>query len=419
MSFQATAEFALEQDRRDPLAHFRDRFHIPPETVYLCGNSLGLQPKSTAAAIQQELEDWQRLGVEGHVHARNPWLPYHESLTMPLARLCGARPEEVVAMNGLSVNLHLLMVSFYRPTPERHKIMMESQAFPSDRYAVESQLRFHGYDPATSLVLLTPREAEDTVRAEDIDRAFAEHGPSTALVLIGGVNYYTGQLFDMEAITRAAHSHGCLVGFDLAHAIGNVPLQLHDWGPDFCAWCSYKYLNSGPGSVAGCFVHERHAASNDLPRFEGWWGQDKATRFLMNPEFQPITGAEGWQLSNPPILSMAAVRASLQLFDEAGMPALREKSLRLTGYLEYLLDELQIPDIQMLTPRDPAHRGCQLSLRLASNGRAIFHAITAKKIVIDWREPDCIRVSPTPLYNTYTDVYRFATALQAATAEVR
>jgi kynureninase len=416
MNFEATAEFANHLDAQDPLAHFRGQFHVPEDTVYLCGNSLGLQPKAAAAAVQQEMEDWQRLGVEGHLHARNPWMPYHESLAPQLARLCGGKPEEVVAMNGLTVNLHLMMLSFYRPTPQRHKIIIEAQAFPSDRYAVESQIRLHGFDPAHSLVLLAPRAGESIVRDEDMDAAIREHGASTALVLIGGVNYYTGQLFDMAAITRAAHAQGCRVGFDLAHAIGNVPLELHAWGPDFCIWCSYKYLNAGPGSIAGCFVHERHANNPDLPRLEGWWGQDKAVRFQMGPEFHPIQGAEGWQLSNPPILSMAAARVSLAIFEQAGMSALRAKSLQLTGFLEYLLDQFHIPGLTVLTPRGPAQRGCQLSITLAQHGRAVFRTLATQRFVCDWREPDCIRVAPVPLYNTFHDVYCFAAALRDAVA---
>jgi kynureninase len=414
MTFQPTEEFALQLDREDPLAHFRERFHVPAGAVYLCGNSLGLQPKSVAAAVTQELEDWQQLGVEGHLHARNPWMPYHESLAPQLARLVGAYPSEVVAMNGLTVNLHLMMASFYRPTPQRHKIIIESQAFPSDRYAVESQIRFHGYNPSESLILLSPREGESTVRLEDIDGAIRTHGATTALILIGAVNYYTGQLFPMQQITRLGHAQGCRVGFDLAHAIGNVPLQLHDWGADFSVWCSYKYLNAGPGSVAGSFVHERHAKSAELPRLEGWWGQDKATRFQMGPEFHPTPGAEGWQLSNPPILSMAALRASLDIFDEAGMSSLRAKSLRLTAYLEYMLVQLQIQSLRILTPLDPEARGCQLSLALKQNGKAVFEVLMKGRIICDWREPDCIRIAPVPLYNSFADVHRFITVFAGA-----
>ena len=345
MNFQTEKDFAARLDREDPLARYRELFHVPEGCVYLCGNSLGLQPKSTTAAVLQELEDWQRLGVEGHERARNPWMPYHSYVTESLARLTGARPGEVVAMNGLTVNLHLMMVSFYRPTAERHKILIEASAFPSDRYAVESQLRFHGYDPETALIVLQPREGEVALRDDDVLAAIARYGAETALVWMGGVNYYTGQMFDMEGITQAAHAQGCIAGFDLAHAIGNVPLRLHDWGPDFCVWCSYKYLNAGPGAVAGCFVHERHAETFSLPRFTGWWGHDQATRFQMGPEFHAMRGVEGWQLSNPPILSLAALKASLEIFDQAGMEALRAKSEQLTGYMEFLAAAAHSPRI--------------------------------------------------------------------------
>ena len=416
MNFQHDADFAARLDRADPLARYRDLFHVPAGSVYLCGNSLGLQPKSTAAAVQQELEDWQRLGVEGHEHARNPWMPYHSFVTGSLARLTGALPEEVVAMNGLTVNLHLMMVSFYQPTAERHKIIMEANAFPSDRYAVESQLRFHGYDPATALIILQPREGEIVLRDDDVLDAIARHGAETALVLMGGVNYYTGQLFDMESITREARKHGCRVAFDLAHAAGNVPLRLHDWGPDFCCWCSYKYLNAGPGGVAGCFVHERHASNFSLPRFAGWWGHDQAARFQMGPEFHAMRGVEGWQLSNPPIFSMAALKASLEIFDQAGMNALRAKSEQLTGYMEFLLQPLTRRGVRILTPAEPSRRGCQLSLTMPAHGRRIFDTLIADKMICDWREPDCIRVAPAPLYNSFADVFDFVAALTAALA---
>lgn len=399
-------------DGQDPLRDFRARFHIPQspaggDCVYLCGNSLGLQPKDTRDALLQELEDWKNLGVEGHFQARNPWLPYHEFLTESYARLVGAKPVEVVAMNTLTVNVHLMMVSFYRPTAQRYKIMIEDHAFPSDRYAVQSQLDYHGFGQEDGLVALKPRAGEVLLRTEDIEAAIAEHGDSLALVMLGGVNYYTGQLFDMARITRAGHAAGALVGFDLAHAVGNVPLRLHEWGVDFACWCSYKYLNSGPGSVAGCFVHERHAQDFDRPRFAGWWGHDKATRFRMGPDFQPIAGAEGWQLSNPPILSLAAVKASLALFDEAGMERLRAKSESLTGYMAYLLRALHTDAFSIMTPDDPAARGCQLSIVVRENGRDVFKALEAAGVICDWREPDCIRVAPVPLYNTYHDVFRF------------
>ena len=417
-AYRTDADFAREMDARDALAPFRARFHIPKakngeDCIYLCGNSLGLMPRATEDAVRQELTDWKTLAVEGHFHAKNPWMPYHEFLTASLARLVGAKPTEVVAMNGLTVNLHLMMVSFYRPTKTRFKIVIEGSAFPSDRYAVASQLRYHGFNPKEGLIELAPRSGEATLRTEDIEALIAREGKNIALILLGGVNYYTGQLFDMERITKAGHAAGAVVGFDLAHAAGNVPMALHDWGVDFACWCSYKYLNSGPGSVAGCFVHERHAAA-DLPRFTGWWGHDKATRFKMGPEFKVMSGAEGWQLSNPPILSLAAVKASLELFDEAGMSSLREKSLKLTCYLEFLLDGLKSDAFSILTPRDPNQRGCQLSIVVKQNGRKIFETLTAEGIVCDWREPDCIRVAPIPLYNSFADVCRFVSIFKNA-----
>lgn len=415
-------------DAADPLRRFREEFHIPKhsdgsEVLYFTGNSLGLQPKRTREYIEQELKDWAELGVEGHFHAKHPWLPYHEFVTEPLARLVGAKPVEVVAMNSLTVDLHLLMVSFYRPTAERYKIIIEKGAFPSDQYAVGSQLKFHGHDDG--LIELTPRDGETTLRTEDILETIDREGDSVALILLGGVNYYTGQAFDMRAITEAGHKKGCVVGFDLAHAAGNLELKLHDWGVDFAAWCSYKYLNSGPGGIAGIFVHERHAHSFDLPRFAGWWGHDKSTRFLMGPDFVPLAGAEGWQLSNPPIFQLAALRASLEIFDEATMPALREKSVKLTAYLEKLLAEINDDRIEIITPRDPAQRGCQLSIRVKAETRAagsvsepaasnkkLFNALTERGVIADWREPDVIRVAPVPLYNSFEDIYRFTKILR-------
>jgi len=407
-----------EMDASDPLAKFRASFHFPEGTdpIYFTGNSLGLMPKKAREYVDQELDDWARLAVEAHLHAKNPWLPYHEFLTEPMARVVGALPSETVVMNGLTVNLHLLLVSFYRPTRERHKIVIERGAFPSDHYAVESQIKFHGFDPAVSLVELTPREGESTLRTEDIVDAIESDGPSIALVMLGGVNYYTGQAFEMKTITAAGHKAGAVVGFDLAHAAGNLELRMHDWDVDFACWCSYKYLNGGPGAVAGIFVHERHANSFDLPRLAGWWGNNKQTRFLMGPDFECLPGAEGWQLSNPPILQMAALRASLELFDEAGMTALREKSERLTGYLESLIDEIGDERIEIITPRDPQQRGCQLSIRVKDVGLGLLEDLSKHGVFADWREPDVIRVAPTPLYNSFDDVYRFSQTLKECLA---
>ncbi len=412
-SFDTSLRFASEMDARDPLAPFREEFHIPPApdgnpSVYLCGHSLGLQPKRAREYIETELEDWAKLAVEAHFRGRNPWMPYHRLLTANMARVVGAEPDEVVVMNSLTANLHLMMVSFYRPTAERHRIVIEGGAFPSDRYAVASQIRFHGFDPATSLVELKPRPSEATMRQEDIDALLEREGKSIALVMLGGVNYATGQLFDMVAITRAGHAQGCVVAFDLAHAAGNVPVRLHDWGVDFAVWCTYKYLNGGPGCVGGCFVHEKHARAFDLPRFAGWWGHDQDTRFLMGPEFHPMAGAEGWQLSNPPIMALAPLRASLEIFAAAGIEQLRKKSISLTGYLEYLLDQAQSERFAVITPRDPEHRGAQLSIRIRENGRALLDRLLAEGIHCDWREPDILRAAPMPLYNTYADVHRFA-----------
>ncbi|MDQ3799754.1 MAG: kynureninase, partial [Acidobacteriota bacterium] len=347
--FEASSAFAAETDARDTLKDFREKFHIPKQSdgsganvLYFTGNSLGLQPKTARGYIEQELKDWETLGVEGHFHAKNPWMPYHEFLTEQMARIVGAKPLETVVMNSLTVNLHLMMVSFYRPTPQRHKIVIEAGAFPSDQYAVESQIKFHGFDYESALVELKPRENEICLRIEDIEKTIVENGDSIALILLGGVNYYTGQAYDMKRVTEIGHKIGAVVGFDLAHAAGNIELNLHDWNADFAAWCSYKYLNAGPGSVGGCFVHERHAERFDLPRFAGWWGHDKETRFLMRSGFKPIKGAEGWQLSNPPIFQLAALKASLDIFEAAGgMRALTEKSRRLTGYLEFLLGEIK------------------------------------------------------------------------------
>jgi kynureninase len=409
---------ALDLDATDPLASFRERFYLPaghdgtPRT-YLCGNSLGLQPRDAGDIVEQELDAWADLAVDGHFREEAPWYSYHELLREPMARIVGARPDEVVAMNGLTANLHLMMVSFYRPTAERHRILIEDCAFPSDNYAVRSQLRFHGYDPGEALIVARPRPGEAVLRTDDIVDLLEEEGDGIALVLLGGVNYYTGQAFDLPRITAAARDRGCTVGFDLAHAAGNVPLRLHDWDVDFAVWCTYKYLNAGPGSVAGCFVHRRHGSDRALPRFAGWWGNDPETRFRMHleEEFVPREGADGWQLSNPPILAMAPLRASLEIFDEAGMESLRAKSERLTGYLEYLVDRIPTRRFEILTPREPSQRGCQLSIRVHEHAQELFRMLVEQGFVGDYRPPGVIRVAPVPLYNTYRDVWRFARAL--------
>jgi len=417
-AFQTGEDFAIAMDERDPLREFRQRFLFPKITgedcVYLCGHSLGLQPETAGAYVEQELREWARLGVEGHFRAKNPWMPYHRLLTEQTAELVGAKPLEVVVMNTLTVNLHLMMVSFYRPTPAKHKIVVESGAFPSDQYAVKSQTRFHGFDPATSLIELIPRPGEYCIRDEDIESLIERAGDEIALIMLGGVNYATGQVFDMERIARSGHARGCVVGFDLAHAAGNLHLKLHEWGPDFAVWCSYKYLNGGPGCVAGCFVHERHARAWDLPRFAGWWGHDEESRFEMGPNFQPMSGADGWQLSNPSIVSLAVLRASMDIFHEAGMERLRAKSVSLTGYLEFLLNQHASPNFSIITPREKERRGAQLSIRLAQNGRSLCERLAQEGILGDWREPDTFRVAPMPLYNSYRDVFRFVRRFAAA-----
>lgn len=416
--FQPTAEFAQALDASDPLREYRDCFLIPAgrdggSQIYLCGNSLGLQPKAVRDAVLAELDDWARLGVEGHFHGRHPWYPYHEFVREAGARLVGGLPHEVVYMNSLTVNLHLMMVTFYRPTRARYKILIEDAAFPSDTYAVRTQIRHHGLDPSEALVVARPRDGETTLRTEDVEELLEREGPRIALVMMSGVNYFSGQVFDMQRITAAAQRQGCCVGFDLAHAAGNAELRLHDWGVDFAAWCTYKYLNSGPGAVAGCFVHERHARNTALPRFGGWWGNDPATRFRMHlePEFIPVASADAWQLSNPPILALAPVRISLDLFDRAGMPALREKSRKLTAYLQYLLDRLPSRRYTTITPREPAARGAQVSLLAHDRPRELHQALIAADVVCDFREPNVIRVAPVPLYNTFHDVWRFIQVL--------
>lgn len=421
MTASDTEAHALALDAADPLRAFRGEFLIPRhgdgEQLYFCGNSLGLQPRAARGMVQEVLDDWANLAVEGHFRARNAWMSYHELVRGPLAGLVGAEPLEVVAMNTLSVNLHLLMVSFYRPTAERPAILIEAGAFPSDRHAVEAQVRFHGFDPATDLIELAGDEPGGTISMAALERCLGEHGRRIALVLWPGVQYRTGQAFDLVEVARLARAQGCAVGFDLAHSFGNLPLALHDSGADFAAWCHYKYGNSGPGAVAGAFVHARHAKDPALPRFAGWWGHDPATRFQMGPRFDPAPGADGWQLSNPPILAMAPLRASLDLFQRAGgMPALRAKSLQLTGYLEQLIRARLGGVLDILTPAEPARRGCQLSLRVAggrARGRALFEHLMAQGIVGDWREPDVIRISPAPLYNRHIDVLRFVECVDA------
>ncbi|HXX31716.1 MAG TPA: kynureninase [Myxococcaceae bacterium] len=416
MTFEDSEAFARGLDAADLLARFRGAFHIPkgPDgrpCLYLAGNSLGLQPHRARHYIEEALDDWARLGVEGHLHARSPWLPYHERLTASTARLVGALPEEVVVMNTLTVNLHLMMVSFYRPTRERFRVLMEADAFPSDRYAVASQVRYHGHSPEEAVVEVKPRPGEDVIRPGDLRAAILREGPRLALVLVGNVNYLTGQAFDVRALTEAAHAVEARVGFDLAHGAGNLRLRLHDDGPDFAVWCSYKYLNGGPGSLGGVFVHSRHSQDRTLPRFEGWWGHDKSTRFDMPARFHSLPGAEGWQLSNPPILQLAALRASMELFAEAGMAALVEKRNQLTGYLEFLLAGLPPGVVKVITPRDPEQRGSQLSLRVAREARGLVTRLGQAGAVVDFRAPDVVRAAPVPLYNSYMDAWRFARIL--------
>lgn len=412
--FENSAAFAAKMDQADPLSGYRKEFNFPQFTkdvIYFTGNSLGLQPKAARAAVLQEMDDWAHWGVEGHFHAKNPWFAYHEFFTKSLAKLVDAQENEVVAMNGLTPNLHFLMVSFYRPTKQRYKILCEAKAFPSDQYALESQVKFHGLNPNEALVEVAPREGEHLIHLEDILSAIEQHKDELALVMIGGVNYYSGQVFDMKTITAAAHKVGAIAGFDLAHAAGNIPLHLHDWDVDFAAWCSYKYLNGGPGAVSGVYIHERHATNPELIRFAGWWGHDKSTRFLMQKGFVPMPSAESWQMCNAPVMNMASLKASLELFDAVGMAALREKSLKLTGYLEFLIHQLSAQGkggFEIITPSNPEERGCQLSILAKDHGRPLFDKISERGVVADWREPNVIRVAPAPLYNSFEDVYRFA-----------
>ena len=419
MNIPPDRSFAEQQDRADPLAKMRDAFFIPrradgTEHVYFCGHSLGLQPKAVGRMVQEELDSWAQRAVDGHFESARPWLSYHERFAPSLARLVGAQPLEVVAMNTLTVNLHLMLATFYRPTRERPKILIEKQAFSSDRYAVASQVRLHGFDPRTAMLEIGPRDGEAAVRTQDVLDLIEREGAQIATVMLPGVQFLNGQRFDLHAIARAAQRAGCRVGFDLAHAIGNVPASLHDIGADFAVWCHYKYLNAGPGAIGGCFVHERHARDFDLIRLAGWWGHEKASRFQMPHDIRPLPGAEGWQISNLPILSAAPLLASLELFDAAGMPALRAKSLQLTGYLESLIRAQLGDSLTILTPADPDARGCQLSLRLrrsAAEAHKVFDQLAAAGFTGDWREPDVIRVAPVPLYNTFAEVWEFVAAL--------
>lgn len=423
MNYLNTLDFAREMDAKDPLRSFRDKFLFPTfhpgGVVYFTGNSLGLQPKTAKDRIQEELDAWAEYGVEGHFMAKRPWFAYHENLTQMTANVVGAKPEEVVVTHSLTTNLHLLMVSFYRPTGNRTKILCEAKAFPSDQYALESQVKFHGFDAKEHLVEVAPRKGEHLIREEDVLSKISELGDELAMVMIGGVNYYTGQLFDMEKITKAGHSVGAIVGFDLAHAAGNIRLQLHDWGVDFAAWCGYKYLNSSPGGVSGMFVHERHANSPELPRFAGWWGYDKESRFKMEPGFKPMYGAEGWQLSNAPVLGMAAHLASLEIFEEAGMDNIVSKRDVLTAYLEFIIDDISSRNkercsFEIITPREKKYRGAQLSILAHGQGKSLFDAVTKQGVIADWREPNVIRIAPAPLYNSFEDCYLFGKYLEAA-----
>lgn len=415
LKYKNTLDYARYLDENDSLRSFRDKFYIPlvngKEAVYFTGNSLGLQPKHTQDYVVNELEDWANYGVEGHFHARNPWVSYHELFPELLAPIVGGLPEEIVAMNQLTVNLHLLMISFYRPTKKRFKIICEAKAFPSDQYAIRSQVELHGFDPDKTIIEIAPREGESRIRTKDILKTIKKHGKKTALVLFGGVNYYNGQVMEMESICKAAHEQGAYCGIDLAHAVGNIELKLHDWDIDFGCWCSYKYLNSGPGGVAGAFIHQRHITNKSMRRLAGWWGHDKENRFKMEKDFDPIPTAEGWQLSNAPVLSMSAHKASLDVFKEAGMQNLYKKGKALSNYLLYILDDInkQTADkvVEIITPRNEEERGCQVSMLMLKNGKEIFNALIKAGVIADWREPNVIRIAPVPLYNSFEDIYRF------------
>lgn len=416
VTFQNTLEFAQQLDAEDPLASYRNEFYFPKvegkKVIYFTGNSLGLQPKRAQRFVEDVMEDWKNLAVEGHFYAEKPWWDYHERLAEGLSKIVGGKPEEISVMNTLTVNLHLLMVSFYRPTEKRFKILCEEKAFPSDQYMLQSQVKFHGFDPKEAIIEVKKRPGEHAWRTEDVLKAIQENGDEIALVLIGGVNYYNGQVFDMKSITEAAKSVGAMVGWDLAHAVGNVKLELHDWDVDFAAWCSYKYTNSGPGNASGIFVHERYLGEADIPRFEGWWGTKKETRFLMQPEFDPIETADAWQLSNPPILSLAPYLASLELFDEVGMDKLIEKQQKIVSYLEFVLHEIDKEVESTFEIITPEARGCQLSVFLHGEGRELFEYLMKNGVITDWREPNVIRLAPAPFYCSFEDMYRFGQILK-------
>lgn len=420
MDFQNNRAFAQALDQQDELHKYRDEFIFPKinnkQVIYFTGNSLGLQPKRTQAYVDEVMNDWAKLAVEGHFFADKPWWDYHERFAAPLSGVVGAKPTEITVMNTLTVNLHLLMVSFYRPTPSRYKIICEEKAFPSDQYMFQSQVKFHGFDPKDAIIEIKRRDGEANLRHEDILAAIAEAGDTLALVLIGGVNYYTGQVFDIKTITEAGHEVGAYVGWDLAHAAGNIKLQLHDWKVDFAAWCSYKYMNSGPGNVSGCFIHEAHHNDMDLPRFAGWWGHNKERRFLMEPNFDPVRGANGWQVSNLPILSLAPYLASVEMFAEVGMDKLIKKRDQITAYLEFILHEIdkEIDGVafEIITPSHPEERACQLSVYLHGQGRAIFDYLMENGVITDWREPNVIRLAPAPFYCSYEDMYDFGQILK-------
>ena len=417
IKFETSFDFAIKMDQNDELKSYRDSFHFPVDSngnkiLYFTGNSLGLQPKTTKEAVKQELDDWANFAVEGHFKAKNPWMPYHELLTNDMAEIVGAKPEEVVIMNSLTANLHFLMISFYNPTKKRSKILIESDAFPSDRFAVKSQLKLHSFDPKNDLIEWSPRSNENLLRIEDLQEIIKKNGDEIALILVGGVNYYTGQLLDLKKIAKIGHSKGCKVGIDLAHGVGNVNLKLHESGIDFAAWCTYKYLNSGPGSLGGIFVHNKHKKNKSLKRLTGWWGQNKSKRFKMREELDISNGAEGWQLSNPAILSMAAIKASLELFRKVGMNKLRMKSINLTGYLEYLILQMNNINIDIITPKDPNQRGCQLSIKLNNSNKSLHENLRLNNVITDWRDPNVIRCAPVPFYNSYQDVYNFVKILR-------